>query len=142
MSPHYGTLLIAMLKVQPIYSVLSDALVKKEHLHWIFISHTTSNEVIPAIILLDAINSTLKNYYTNHFNLSIDKPLIIEISKNKSINRKKVWARKVTKYQIAFSKATVKAKLKHQKFKKKKNQVVRKLKNWNKLKKVLCKLDR
>ena len=58
MSPHNGTLLIAMLMVQPMYSVLSDALVKKEHLHWIFISHTASNEVMP-IMRLDAINSTL-----------------------------------------------------------------------------------
>ena len=79
MSPHYGTLLIAMLKVQPIYSVLSDTQVKKELLHRIFISHTTKNEIM-AIILLDAIN---------HFNLSIDKALITKTSENKSIKRKK-----------------------------------------------------
>ena len=54
--------------------VLSDALMKKKHLHQIIRSHTTSNEKIP-MMQLHAINTTLSNLYPKHFILSINNQL-------------------------------------------------------------------
>ena len=81
----------------------------------------------------------------NHLVLSIDKPLIKETFEIKSIKRKKICNKRAHEISNRFFKSHWKIKVKDQKFKKKKNHVVRKLRNWitlnRKLEKGLCKLD-